>query len=172
MDHNIAVDFLRDGVNHSQPSRWLEIGAGTGVFTRALGEVLGAGSVILATDKDPRVLKSIPPECGNAVVKTIAADFEDALPDEQFDGILLANVLHFAYNQDKLMKTLKGYLSQDGRILLVEYDMARPSQWVPYPLPFAQLEILSFSAGFSSVRKLFERQSAYGEWNLYSAVVR
>src|SRR5262249_51757211 len=82
---------------------WADLGAGEGTFTRALSEILAAGSRLYAVDRDARAVSALERWAGRAPLEVIPvrADFEQrfALPGlgkASLDGLLLANALHFA----------------------------------------------------------------------------
>mgnify|MGYP002683214101 CR=1 FL=1 len=52
-----AINFIRLGIIHPSGT-WADIGAGTGLFSRALMEILEEGKVI-AVDKSPHALYGI-----------------------------------------------------------------------------------------------------------------
>jgi ubiquinone/menaquinone biosynthesis C-methylase UbiE len=171
MEHALAVDFIRDGVDRSL-ERWADLGAGSGTFTLALADVLGVRHSIVAFDSDPRAMQSIPTEFNGVKIRKIIADFGSYnLGRSEFDGLIIANALHFIADTAVLLKSLKDTLSPNGRIIVVEYDTTISSRWIPYPLDFELLRSLTSATGFEICRKIKEVKSAYGEWNIYSALI-
>lgn len=74
---------------------WADLGAGTGLFTRALVHVLGSESHVLAVDRDPAAFAELERfAAGNARVTAIQADFTTDFASElPLDGVLLPNAL-------------------------------------------------------------------------------
>ena len=58
MNVSDAIEMIRDAVGVSA-GVWADLGAGTGTFTRALTEVLGAGSTVYAVDGDARAVRAL-----------------------------------------------------------------------------------------------------------------
>lgn len=152
-------------VEHAQPNRWVELGCGTGTFTRALAELLPPGSAIMAVDRDETALRAVPAMHNGVRITALNADLEDPLPGPM-DGVLLANVLHFVENKEALLARI----AQMARtVLLVEYDTSRPLiPWVPFPLPRIKAVELFAEAGFNHTVLLGERPSRYGNGPLYA----
>lgn len=155
MDSRTAVDLLRSAI-HTRGGTWADFGAGDGVFTRALVELLGGGSRIYAVDRDAHALTAIErwAVASTHDVVTVTADFTRRvklpdLGDEQLDGILFANSLHFVRDADAVLGRLVEAVKRGGRVVLVEYDRRTASRWVPYPLSPVSLPLLAAAAGLS-----------------------
>ncbi|MGS2737619.1 class I SAM-dependent methyltransferase [Sinomicrobium sp. M5D2P17] len=146
---------------------WADLGCGTGLFSIALSYYLPNGSTVFAVDKT----KSFRPDTGK--VRFIQADFlKDTLPLEELDGILMANSLHYVKDQSVFLRSLHPYLKPGARFIIIEYDKTVPvSAWVPYPVSFARLGQLFRSLGYTSVEKIGEKASLYGNDMLYAALI-
>jgi ubiquinone/menaquinone biosynthesis C-methylase UbiE len=174
MDHAEMVTLIRAGV--PEPGGvWADLGAGTGNFTWALAELLGAAGTIHALDRDARAiaaqsarLASEPPP---ATVRPRQADVTRPLELPVLDGVLMANLLHFVRDQEGLLRRLAGHLRPGGRLLVVEYEQAFPIPWVPHPVPFARLGALGAAAGFGAVDKVGERRSRSSGQVMYAAAL-
>jgi ubiquinone/menaquinone biosynthesis C-methylase UbiE len=174
MDHQDAVSLVRDGVVPSPAMEWADLGAGSGVFTRALADLLqGTGSTIYAVDKDAAALAKMGDTRGDVTITRRTLDFvADDLPLPVLDGILIANALHFVREQSSFIQRLRTILKADGSLLIIEYDTDTANQWVPYPVSFTRLKELMKAQGFQRVVKLAELPSLYSRANIYSALVR
>jgi ubiquinone/menaquinone biosynthesis C-methylase UbiE len=175
MDHAEMVALIRRGVPGTG-GVWADLGAGTGNFTLALAELLGAAGVIYAVDRDARALATLrnrlahsPPA---AAVHPVQADVTrlPALP--RLDGVLMANLLHFLADPVELLRRLRAGLQPGGRIVIVEYAQTTPLPWVPYPVPWARLAALADEAGFAPARQVGSRRSARGGREMYAAVAQ
>lgn len=162
-----AVRLIKDAVPRGG-DKWIELGAGDGTFTHALIELLGPNTEILAVDRDPAAVAAIAQWSGHegAHVLPIEADFTqvDDLPEmdkNPFDGMLLANSLHFVPDADAVLARLVALLRPGGRVVLVEYDRRAANQWVPYPIPIDRLPSLAAAAGLSTPIVTATRPSAY-----------
>ena len=151
------------------PGTWADLGAGHGVFTRALVRLLGPGSRIYAVDRDAGAVAALRRlRKADAVdLVPVAADFTrpfelPALPESGLDGMLFANALHFVQDPEVVMARLVGWLKPGGRVVLVEYDGRTSSRWVPHPIPSSRLPALAASAGLSAPTVTATRPSAFG----------
>lgn len=168
MTHEEAVDFLKKGIKLEQGT-WLDLGAGNGIFSKALAELLLPDSKIYALDKDPSVLNISNPNPSTQIIK-IQAAFND-LPDlPEFDGILMANVLHYVASPIPFLQNLLKLLRPNGSIVLVEYDMESSNPWVPYPIPFQKWKTISSEAGLSAPEIFNKRISRYRQGTIYAAI--
>ena len=165
-----AITLIGPAV-HADDRAWADLGAGGGLFTRALRRLLGPAAHIVAVDRDPRAVATL----AAASVDAWRADFADPAAWERLalaglDGALLANALHFvpAAEQRATLDRVAGALGEGGRLLVVEYDGRAPSRWVPHPVSFARLGAI-VPAGMTAPVRVGERRSAYGG-RMYAAV--
>jgi SAM-dependent methyltransferase len=171
MDLSSAVSLIQSPlVNSAHPARWADLGAGSGLFTKALAGLLSAGSEIYAADKKPVSVFSDFPR--HITLHQLTIDFvTEELPFNELDGILMANSFHYVKEKMAFIKKLIQALKKTGMLLVVEYDSNVPvGNWVPYPVDFLNLKILFMRAGFRTVEKLGEYPSVYGR-KMYSAVI-
>ncbi len=162
MTKSEAITLIKKGIGSNHlPQHWVDLGCGNGLFTEALASLLPAQSSITAIDVNQQALAAT---MGNNVsVQFKKVDFvADPLPEATFDGIIMANALHFVKDKKSLIKKLEQYMSSVARFLLIEYDHSRPSQWEPYPIPFTALKELFAGLGYTRIEKVGERQSIYG----------
>lgn len=172
MELSTAIRLIEDGISKSgAPQRWADLGAGDGLFTRALASVLPANSSVLAIDQNAGSLKSIEWSSKSVSLKTHQGDFTQMNWGEAFDGILMANALHYVQNQVNFLRELKAKLTPSGRLVIVEYERTQPNPWVPYPIGFMKLKEAGEMSGFSSITKMGEAPSIYGGATIYSAVL-
>jgi precorrin-6B methylase 2 len=171
MDHSEMVALIAGGVA-ARDGVWADLGAGRGAFTAALRALLGPAATIHAVDRDGaavRQLARMAAAPGAAVVPQ-QADFTMPLQLPPLDGMLMANALHFVRNQREVLAALVAYLRPGGRVLLVEYDLERPTSWVPFPVPPARFTELAMAAGLSSPRTVGMRRSPSSGIAMYAAV--
>lgn len=169
MLHQEAVKLIEGGVEHVTPAQvWIDLGAGSGTFTRALAELIGPEGKVYAVDRNKQVLRSIPIAKNGATIVTVAKDFTGNLALEKADGILIANALHFVRHKIPFIEKLKGWLKPGGRVIIVEYDIATSNQWIPHPVSFGMLEEISSRTGHS-LTKIREHPSQYHEFGMYAA---
>lgn len=157
------VELIRPAVPEAG-GVWADFGAGRGNFTRALVELVGEDAEIYAIDRDAHALRA------HRHAKTIQADFRHPLELPELDGVLIANALHFAQNQDTVLKRIKDYLKDGGRLVVVEYEVHFQRSHIPYPVPYRKLEALVEQVGFSSLQRVNERESPTSGVGMYAAV--
>jgi SAM-dependent methyltransferase len=159
-------------------SAWADIGAGDGLFTRALARLLGPAGVVYAVDRDPDALRSLTalaasiPRDTHAEVVPGYDDFNGLLLLPPVDGVLLANVLHFVPSdrQASRVEEVVAMLKRGGRVVVIEYDRRAPSRWVPHPVSMKRLGELADEAGLADPVVTATQPSAYGGI-LYVAVL-
>jgi ubiquinone/menaquinone biosynthesis C-methylase UbiE len=172
MNHADHVNLLRQGVPASG-GVWADFGAGTGAFTLALAELIGASGVVYAIDKDANALREnerqLRPRFSTTTAHYHVADFTRSLVLPSLDGIVMANALHFLRDKDSMVQLMRHYLKSNGRLLLVEYDVDKGNMWVPHPLSYGTWEALARRNGFRETRLLATQPSRFlGQ--IYSAV--
>ncbi len=164
-------ELIQNGVDQNhQRQVWAELGAGSGAFTYALSTLLMEQSKIYAVDKDVLLLNQISIKSTVELIK-LNTDIKEQLHfDELLNGIMLANSLHYIQDKLSLIKSLRSVLKEDGRVMIVEYDITQGNQWVPFPISFPELKSLVLAAGFKKVIKLAEVPSLYHR-SMYSALL-
>jgi ubiquinone/menaquinone biosynthesis C-methylase UbiE len=154
----------------SDASNWADLGAGSGVFTTALAQLLPPQSTIQAVDQDARVLRRVPTFVQDVTITHHQADFQTISFDQPLDGILMANAIHYVDDKLSFIHRLKAFLKPKGILLIVEYDTSRSNPWVPYPITFHDLQSNAQSWGFQSFKKVGEKASIYNNGNIYAAI--
>lgn len=185
MEHETAVALIREGVGTGTPgtpprgSTWADLGAGSGVFTRALASLLGPTGTVYAVDRDRRAVQQLSSHVDTrldasnrfqATTHVRQADFTRPLELDPLDGLLLANALHFVPQQERVLQRLVGHLKAQGRLLVVEYETRRPTPWGPFPVPLERLKQLTRAVGLAELREVGRQPSSFGGRELYAAV--
>jgi 2-polyprenyl-3-methyl-5-hydroxy-6-metoxy-1,4-benzoquinol methylase len=167
-----AIRLIEQGVvKMPTPQIWLDLGAGKGLFTIALASLLGSGSAVHAVDKDQRSLDAIKFKSSSATITKLRKDFvNENLDWEKWDGILMANALHFVSNPLAFLQKAKQNLRPNGRLIIVEYNTDTSNPWVPFPISFQSLRKLIRAAGLASVTLIDEEPSLFNRATIYSAV--
>ncbi len=165
MNHRNHVDLLRPA-DVSPGGTWADLGAGSGAFTLALRELLGAGGAVYAVDKDRRSLDSLArayqARFGDAQdLHLVHADFTRDLDLPPLDGAVMANSLHYYKDKEKVLRHVRTFLKPGGALLLVEYNVNSGNPWVPHPLTFETYRALAPRAGFSEPRLLAKHPSSF-----------
>ncbi|MBS1603598.1 MAG: methyltransferase domain-containing protein [Bacteroidetes bacterium] len=161
------------------PVRWADLGCGSGLFTEALARFLPSGSTIYGLDLRPTLQSA---SVGGVRLVPLSTDFINIpLPVSGLNGILMANSFHYVADKPAFLSMLtkpqhpdhpeSAPLLPGSPLLIVEYDTDTPvPTWVPWPVSLAKLQPLLAAAGWSRVRELGKRPSAFGRSNIYAAV--
>lgn len=158
MELTEAIQLIGKGVRSDQKQTWVDLGAGSGLFTKALAALLPKGSSITAIDKN---VSKISP--GNDVkIKVHAADFLD-FNFEDTDGVVMANSLHYVKDQKDFLSKLA---EKTRRLILVEYNTDKSNQWVPYPVSFNKLRSI-----YPEAELIGEHTSQYHKEGMYAALI-
>ncbi len=176
----IETPYLRSTI----PTHWADLGCGIGTFTLALAELLAPGSTIEAIDLRPGIAAQT--TSNGVTIRPRTADFTtlhfatpngatpEIIPDRawpglqplMYQGILMANALHYVASQSAFLTRLK-----TNALLLIEYDIDLPvARWVPYPLSYHKALSLLKSTGWPRITKLATHPSAFGNSELYAAL--
>src|SRR5207237_4610241 len=92
MDARDAVALIEPAVRgaHATPGTWADLGAGSGTFTRALVEILGASSRVYAVDRDASAVKVLRQWSARDAPNVVAVQADITkpfdLPDKELDG--------------------------------------------------------------------------------------
>lgn len=174
MEQREAVAFIERAISR-RGGIWADLGAGSGVFTRALASLVGPDGTVYAVDRDEAALRDVghPASKTRAAIATMVGDFTKPIDLPMLDGVLLANALHYVpYDaQAALLRRIGTLVSPDGAIVIVEYDRREANRWVPYPVGAAALAREAAAAGLTSPTILATRPSQYSG-TMYSAVMR
>jgi ubiquinone/menaquinone biosynthesis C-methylase UbiE len=172
MNHTDHINLLAKGIG-APGGVWADFGSGQGAFTLALADLLGGTAVIHSIDKNQRDLQTqaglmqtqFPP----VTLHTQTADFTRPLTLPPLDGIVAANTLHFVRRKEAVLQLWRGYLRENGRLLIVEYNTDRGNMWVPHPFSFPTWQKMAAQTGFVHTELLAVRPSRFlGE--IYAAV--
>jgi ubiquinone/menaquinone biosynthesis C-methylase UbiE len=148
---------------------WADLGAGTGTFTKALAELVGANGTIHAVDRDKHALSQLAQS--NPAIITHQQDFTEPLSLKNLDGILMANSLHFVRKQTQVLGELSTHLKPNGKFIIIEYNITRANHWVPFPVSFERLKELAAQLGLNEPVKVATRPSSYHR-EMYVAVIK
>jgi ubiquinone/menaquinone biosynthesis C-methylase UbiE len=165
MDHTDHVALLRPADLPAGGS-WADLGAGSGAFSLALRELVGAQTEIYAIDRDKSRLKDLEQawrlRFGDTTrLHLLPADFTHSIELPALDGIVMANSLHYYKDKEKLLRHVGTFLKPGGRLLLVEYNVDAGNLWVPYPLSFESFKALTVRVGFSAPHLLGTHPSSF-----------
>lgn len=172
MNHDDHVRLIREGVLGGGIA-WADLGSGSGAFTLALADLLGAGSHIYSVDRDARALReqqaALQARFPAVTLEQRVADFTRPLDLPPLDGVVMANSLHFQRRKEPVLALVRGMLKPSGRLVLVEYNADKGNLWVPHPLSYPTWEKLALANGFVGTRLLATVPSRFLR-EIYSAL--
>lgn len=111
--------------------RVLELGAGTGAISAAIGRRLGADAVHLAVDRDAELIAGLAVVAPRAIaVRADAADLLDVLAAHGLEGVdVVLSSLPWsnfpAVVQDRLLSAVRAALADDGVFATIAYRPTR-----------------------------------------------
>ncbi len=150
MNHHDHIQLIRPGVMGAGKT-WADLGSGTGAFTLALRDILGAGARIFSIDFDGKRLakqKQVFAEMfPDSTIQFIQQNFQERIDLPLLDGIVMANSLHFTNDKMNLLIHVLSYLKENGVFILVEYNTDFGNQWVPYPISFESFQNIAREIG-------------------------
>ncbi len=151
-------------INLKEPQHWLDLGCGSGTFTRALAQLLPPHSCITAVDLENQ---SLPAEAGeNVRIDFKQGDLQYLKIRERVHGILMANSLHYIRDQVIFLEQLRQISAYP---ILVEYDTKKANPWVPFPIPFEKVKTLMPQG--SILKQIGKMHSRYQSGGMYAAEV-
>lgn len=107
-----------------------DIGAGTGLFSRALAKSVAPGGVVYAVDIQQDLLDYINQRDRQENirnVRTVLGQFNDpGLPKRDVDLALINDVLHHIENRAAYLAALARYMKPPGRIAIIEMNKDDP----------------------------------------------
>ncbi len=164
MNHTDHVNLIHAAVPASGGT-WADFGAGSGAFTLALADCLGASGTIYAVDQDASALrqnqKAMESQFPHITAHYLNANFTQPLDLPPLDGLIMANSLHFHRDKHPILRQLISYLKPGGHFVVVEYNVDRGNTWVPYPFTYASWEKLAAAAGLTQTRQLAARPTRF-----------
>ena len=166
MQHQTAINLLKSGIS-STSGIWADIGAGTGVFTTALRDILTEGC-IYAVDKSPHMLWRL---SGFDAVKLVIedGDFNKKMNLPVLDGVIMANALHYSNQHIQTLQNVLQHLKKGGRFILIEYQLEHSTTpWIPFPITFEKFKKLAQQVGLSEPIEIGKVPSQYGHEHIYS----
>ncbi|OGC87813.1 hypothetical protein A3D70_00750 [Candidatus Adlerbacteria bacterium RIFCSPHIGHO2_02_FULL_54_18] len=108
--------------------RVADFGCGSGFFTRAAARLVGQSGLVWAVDAHQDILsrvKNLSLQEGLTNVEVVHGDVErkggSRLPEENFDLVIITNLLFGAEHKDMLAREAGRVLHKGGRVLVVDW---------------------------------------------------
>ncbi|MDE3156471.1 MAG: class I SAM-dependent methyltransferase [Acidobacteriota bacterium] len=106
-----------------------DIGAGAGLFARAMARVVGDDGLVYAVDTDPDLLAYIDEMSasdGLTNLQTVHGTADDPEIPSPVDLITMFETLHHIGNRPAYLKRLRSYLRPGGRVAIVDFTSGWP----------------------------------------------
>jgi ubiquinone/menaquinone biosynthesis C-methylase UbiE len=108
-----------------------DIGAGSGLFSRAIAKAVAPSGTLYAVDIQQDLLDHINQTAkaqGISNIRTVLGEYDDPkLPARNLDLALINDVLHHIQHRDVYLKALGTYMKPSGRIAIIEMDSTDPN---------------------------------------------
>ena len=149
----IHVDRVVRTLQLAPGSAVADIGAGSGLFTRAMAKQVAPG-VVHAVDINPNLLTHIErsaQEAGLTNIQTILAAEDDPRLPEILDLVFICDTLHYIENPEQYLRELHAHVRPGGRVAIIDFFR----NWPPMSNQFSpdQLESWMNGAAFALVER-------------------
>jgi ubiquinone/menaquinone biosynthesis C-methylase UbiE len=135
---------LREGMT------FVDIGAGTGFFTRAASKIVGDEGIVYAADISTRMLDEFRRVGVPNNVQLLQSDeYEVPIPSKQADLVLFAFVLHETEDIPRFLKEAIRLMKPEGRIAIIEWKKQDEEHGPSINERLSKNELLSQCKGFS-----------------------
>ena len=130
-----------------------DIGAGSGLFTRAIAKEVAPG-VVYAVDINPNLLTHIEKtaeDAGLANIRTVLATEDDPRLPATLDLVFICDTLHYIEEPEQYLRELHAHVRPGGRVAIIDFFR----NWPPMSNRFDAdgLESWMKLAGFALVEK-------------------
>ena len=138
---------LMDLLSITENSKVLDLGCGTGLLTKALGDRVGPGGKVVGVDPDKARIQLAREKHGSSNVVFLEGS-TDNFPEDQYDFVYSNFVLHWVQDKETAFKNVYKSLKPGGRFGITLALVPK--------LPDVLLKLLSF-CGEDAIRKHSER---------------
>jgi 2-polyprenyl-3-methyl-5-hydroxy-6-metoxy-1,4-benzoquinol methylase len=101
-----------------------DIGAGSGIFTRAFARPVRPGGKVFAVEVDEKLIEHISAsamEQGITNIEGVVGEFDDPSLPAEIDLAFINDVLHHIEHREVYLKKLAEYLKPAGRVAIIDY---------------------------------------------------
>jgi ubiquinone/menaquinone biosynthesis C-methylase UbiE len=127
----------------------VDVGAGTGFFSRAASSLVGVHGRVIAADMSADMLTKLrslgQPE---NLLTVLSREYSISLPDGVADVVVAAFVLHEIPDRTRFLHELRRLLNAAGRIIIIEWKKQPEAQGPPEHERLAQEDLDAEVGGF------------------------
>jgi len=119
----IQVERVVQALELAPGSVVADIGAGSGLFTRAMAKGVAPG-VVYAVDINPNLLTHIEKsaeEAGLTNIETVLAAEDNPRLPEPLDVVFICDTLHFIGEPERYLRELHGRVRPGGRVAIIDF---------------------------------------------------
>lgn len=119
---NIIVKEIKPALEHSKSKSLLDYGAGTGLVSLELVDLVNS---ILLIDSSQKMLKIAEEKIAFRKIsnsKTMYADFTEQIPNIKTNIIIMSLVLLHIPDTKEILQALFSILNNDGELIIVDFD--------------------------------------------------
>lgn len=140
----IISPFVKEGM------KVLDVGCGPGFFSVELAKIVGSRGKVYAADLQEGMLQKLKNKISGTslekIIQLIKCEKDEIVIPEKVDFILAFYMVHEVPDKDKLCATLKNFLKENGKLLIVEPKLFHVSK-----KEFASTISKAEAVGFKSV---------------------
>jgi ubiquinone/menaquinone biosynthesis C-methylase UbiE len=119
----VVAEVICDAIDLDGSQRVLEYGAGTGLVTQALGNVVGPATLVDTSEGMRNVMLAKIAAGAITDARVWDLDLESApVPDERFDLIVTVLTLHHLHDIGGVLAKFAQMLASDGHLCIVDLD--------------------------------------------------
>jgi len=121
----LQVPRVLDALALSPGQHVVDLGSGSGLFTRPLAQRVGPAGLVYAVDVDAgllRIVERTAKEAGIANIRTILAGADDPRIPEPADLIFVCDTLHHIPSQGSYLARLTRSLGPKSRLVLIDFS--------------------------------------------------
>ena len=152
----LQVPRVVDHLGAQPGDKIADLGAGSGLFTRPLARKVGAEGIVYAVDINGDLLEHIDETAGEEGLRNIetvlASEYDPKIP-ERVDLVLICDTLHQIENPGAYLGNLANYLTESGRVAIIDYEKEWPRRLEEARYTPFDLDAWMTSAGFDLERK-------------------
>jgi len=147
----LQVDRVVDLLDAQPGDKIADLGAGSGLFSRPLASKVGPEGVVYAIDINKDLLAHIRETAAEEnltnIEPVLASHYDPKIP-EKVDLILICDTLHQIENPGVYLSNLVDYLSDGGRVAIIDYDRNWPRRFEDRRYSTIDLDAWMTTAGY------------------------
>jgi ubiquinone/menaquinone biosynthesis C-methylase UbiE len=152
----LQVDRVIQALNIEPGQRIADLGAGSGLFSRPLADLVGPDGVVYAIDIDSDLLEHVNEtalEKNLTNIQTVLASEQDPRIPDGVDLVLICDTLHQIEDPSVYLRGLTNYLRPSARIAVIDYENNWPRRFESAKYTVDELDKWMSEAGLQREEK-------------------